>query len=62
MCLAGDEKAIRGARRQLAIAEPSHFAVSLRQCNLGTKQNQYLVSLRRRRRRHFFLLAHTTTD
>nr|CAB3496691.1 unnamed protein product [Digitaria exilis] len=42
---AGDEKASRGARRQLAIAEPSHFAVSLRQCNLGTKQNQYLQNV-----------------
>ncbi|OEL30487.1 B3 domain-containing protein [Dichanthelium oligosanthes] len=28
--------------RSLAIAEPSHFTVSLRRCNLGTKQNQYL--------------------
>jgi hypothetical protein len=35
-------------RRSLAIAEPSQFTVSLRQCNLGTKQNQYLVSRRRR--------------
>ncbi|RLN39902.1 B3 domain-containing protein [Panicum miliaceum] len=42
---AGGGEASRGAgagRRSLAIAEPSHFAVSLRQCNLGTKQNQYL--------------------
>ncbi|PUZ42221.1 hypothetical protein GQ55_9G566900 [Panicum hallii var. hallii] len=42
---AGGGKASRGAgagRLSLAIAEPSHFAVSLRQCNLGTKQNQYL--------------------
>ncbi|CAN6290245.1 unnamed protein product [Urochloa humidicola] len=30
------------ARRQLAIAEPSQFTVSLRQCNLAAKQNQYL--------------------
>ncbi|KAJ1298267.1 hypothetical protein BS78_01G440400 [Paspalum vaginatum] len=29
-------------RRSLAIAEPSHFAVTLRPCNFGTKQNQYL--------------------
>ncbi|XP_062210327.1 B3 domain-containing protein Os03g0212300-like [Phragmites australis] len=25
-----------------SIADPSHLAVTLRQCNLGTKQNQYL--------------------
>lgn len=31
-------------RRSLPIAEPSHFAVTLRQCNLEAKQNQYLVS------------------
>ncbi|WVZ68998.1 hypothetical protein U9M48_017863 [Paspalum notatum var. saurae] len=29
-------------RRSLPSAEPSHFAVTLRPCNLGTKQNQYL--------------------
>ncbi|CAL4938216.1 unnamed protein product [Urochloa decumbens] len=39
---AGAGKASRGARPQLAIAEPSQFAVSLRQCNLAAKQNQYL--------------------
>ncbi|RCV45942.1 hypothetical protein SEVIR_9G497500v4 [Setaria viridis] len=32
----------KAGRRSLAIAEPSQFTVSLRQCNLGTKQNQYL--------------------
>ncbi|KAJ1285177.1 hypothetical protein BS78_03G260100 [Paspalum vaginatum] len=31
-----------GRRRSLSIAEPSHFAVTLRPCNLETKQNQYL--------------------
>lgn len=29
-------------RRSLTIAEPSHFAVTLRACNFGTRQNQYL--------------------
>ncbi|WVZ55964.1 hypothetical protein U9M48_006558 [Paspalum notatum var. saurae] len=29
-------------RRSLAIPEPSHFAVTLRPCNFGEKQNQYL--------------------
>ncbi|XP_062213808.1 B3 domain-containing protein Os03g0212300-like [Phragmites australis] len=29
-------------RSSPSIAEPSYFAVTLRQCNLGTKQNQYL--------------------
>lgn len=33
-----------GGGRSLPIAEPSHFAVTLRQCNLEAKQNQYLVS------------------